>query len=117
MICPYCKNEAPWVENKAIYGRNYGKSYMCYFCKPCDAYVGCHNNSKRPLGIMANKELRQWRRKAHDHIDPVWQSGKKKRGAVYAILREKLGREIHVGESDIETCQKILLINFNHENP
>lgn len=113
MKCPFCNNEAPWVENKEIYGRNYGKSYMAYYCKPCDAYVGCHNNTKKALGTMANAELREWRKKAHAHIDPVWKSGDKKRGDIYAILKEKLGRPIHIGESDIEICKKIIKIQLD----
>lgn len=115
MICPYCNKEAIWCENKEIYGKNYGKSYMCYYCKPCNAYVGCHENSKKPLGTMANKELRDWRIKAHFHIDPLWKSKKLARGQVYARLNKIFGREIHIGESDIETCQKILSINLLDE--
>lgn len=112
MICHYCNKEAPWVENKAKYGRNYGNSYMCYFCKDCDAYVGCHNNTKNPLGTMANAELREWRKKAHAHIDPLWKTGRLGRGEMYMWLKEKLGREIHIGESDIETCKQILELKF-----
>lgn len=110
MICPYCGNEANWVENKEIYGRNYGKSYMMYLCKPCDAYVGCHNNSKKPLGVMANKELREWRKRVHSLIDPIWRSGKLRRGQVYARLSRALGFQYHTGESDIETCKRVLAI-------
>ena len=113
MICPYCQKEAPWVENKAIYGRNYGKSFMCYYCKPCDAYVGCHQNSKTPLGTMANKELRAWRIRAHDHIDPLWKTGRMKRKEVYAFLKEKLGVQVHVAESDLEMCKRILAVEFD----
>lgn len=112
MQCPYCFEEVPWVENSAIYGRRYGKSYMCYYCKPCDAYVGCHNNTKKPLGTMANKELREWRVKAHAHIDPVWKEGKRSRGDVYFILSSILGKQIHIGESDIETCKRILEVQL-----
>lgn len=108
MICPYCKKEAVWCENKAIYGKNYGASYMCYLCEPCNAYVGCHNNGKRPLGTMANKELREWRIKAHNHIDPIWKNGEKSRKYVYRQLRHQLGKEIHIGESGIEMCKKII---------
>lgn len=107
MKCPYCKNEAEWVENKEIYGRNYGKSYMCWLCKKCDVYVGCHNNTKNPLGTMANAELREWRKKCHAKIDPLWKSGKMTRKEVYQMLKEKLGREIHIAQSDIETCKMI----------
>lgn len=112
MKCPFCGKEAQWVENKEIYGRNYGKSVMCYLCKPCDAYVGCHENTRRPLGTMANSELREWRKKAHAKIDPLWKSKRMKRAQVYRALKTVFGRDIHIGESDIETCKKILELNF-----
>lgn len=112
MNCPYCEKPAVWCENKAIYGKNYGKSYMCWFCKPCDAYVGCHKNSMVPLGTMANKELRTWRIKAHAIFDPKWKGkSNKARTQAYKMLAQKLGvKEIHIGESDIETCKKIIQI-------
>ncbi len=108
MKCPYCNQEAIWTENKAIYGKNYGKSYMCYYCKPCHAYVGCHENTRKPLGTLANAETREWRKKAHSAIDPFWKEYGMKRDKVYLILKKKLGKEIHVGESDIEMCKKII---------
>lgn len=110
MICPYCKQEAEWVENREIYGRNYGKSYMCYLCRNCDAYVGCHNNSRTPLGVMANKELRDWRKKVHAVIDPIWQSGQMSRGAVYGKISHELGFSYHTGESDVATCRRVLAL-------
>lgn len=108
MICPYCGKEAKWCENKEVYGRNYGKSYMCYYCKDCDAYVGCHNNTRVALGTMANKELRDWRQKAHAVFDPFWQKWGMTRDEAYEMLKTKFGREIHIGEADIQTCQQII---------
>src|SRR3990167_11355804 len=108
MICPYCKNEAKWCENKEKYGKNYGKSYMCYYCRDCDAYVGCHNNTEEPLGSMANKELRGWRMKAHDAIDPLWKSGKYARRQIYHRMQLYFRKEVHIGESDIKMCKKII---------
>ena len=97
VICQYCGGDTEWVENKEVYGRNYGKSYMIYLCRPCDAFVGCHNNTKEPKGyVLANKELRAWRRKAHAFIDPIWQSGKLARGQVYDRLKNAIGYEVHV---------------------
>lgn len=108
VICPYCNKPAIWTENKAVYGRNYGNSYMCYYCKPCGAYVGCHNNTRQPLGTMANKELRQWRMQVHAILDPIWKTGQLKRKHVYARLKEYFGKPVHVGESDIEMCKRII---------
>ena len=108
MQCPYCGRSAVWCDNKIIYGQNYGRSFKIWHCKPCDAYVGCHNNSQKPLGTLANRELRVWRQRAHQAIDPLWQSGKVKRWKVYEKLQRAFGREIHVGESDIKTCREII---------
>ena len=98
MICPYCKKEARWCENKEIYGKNYGKSYMCYYCKPCDAYVGCHNNSTRPLGTMANQELRNWRMEAHKHIDSLWKDKILSRKKYIKILQKNLVEKYTLGK-------------------
>lgn len=118
MNCPYCGKEAPWIPNEQVYGKRYGKSYMCYWCKDCDAYVGCHNNTRKALGTMANKELREWRQKAHALVDPLWKSKTYKRSIVYLRLSEAFGKQIHIGESDIEQCQEIiktvpLIFNLN----
>ena len=109
MKCPYCNKEAAWVSNEVIYGKQYGKSnHMAWWCKPCDAYVGCHCNTKTPLGTMANAELRKWRTKTHMRIDPMWRCEKYNRKKIYQMLKDHFGREIHIGETNIETCKEIL---------
>ena len=112
MICPSCKKEAVWVDNAEVYGRRYGKSYMCYYCKECEYMVGCHNNTKKALGTMVGKELRQLRRQVHAKIDPLWQSGKFKRGQVYARISKALGYTYQTGEADEETCRKVLALKM-----
>lgn len=61
---------------------------MMWFCRKDDAYVGCHNNTARPLGVMAHKELRGWRVKTHAHIDPLWKSKRLKRATLYRRLND-----------------------------
>ena len=110
MNCQHCKNPAKWVENKEVYGRNYGKSVMIWLCKPCDAFVGCHENTKRPKGkFLAKKDLRTARKKAHAVIDPLWQSGKYKRKTIYIRLKEAFGKEVHVGDTEtVKECEEIV---------
>jgi len=108
MICPFCKKEAIWCQNKEIYGRNYGKSFMVWLCKPCKSWVGTHNNTKKPLGTMANEEMRRWRLMAHKTFDPIWRSGTKSRNSAYRMLKNHFKKEIHIGESDVETCKQII---------
>ena len=110
MKCQYCDQDAVWVDNAEIYGKRYGNSYMMWLCKPCDAYVGCHQNTKEALGTLANKELRDWRQKAHRLFDPLWKDGSMSRQEAYHWLKTKTGRWVHMGESDIETCKLVVKI-------
>ena len=114
MICPNCHNPAPWVENKEKYGRNYGRSYMCYFCKPCRYYVGCHNNTRKPLGTMISDEHCKLRKAVHNKIDPLWKSGQMSRKHIYARLSQALGYTYHTGEADADTCRKVLALDINN---
>ena len=110
MKCQHCGQEAEWVENKEVYGRNYGSSYMIWLCRNCDAFVGCHNNTRQPKGrFLAKADLREARKRAHAVIDPLWQSGKYKRHTVYIRLNEAFGKEVHVGDTEtVEECEDII---------
>lgn len=108
--CPYCGNQAKWCSNEEVYGRRYGKSYMCYWCKDCDAYVGCHQNSRKPLGTMANKALRKLRMETHALIDPLWKNGGMSRRAMYQKLSVALGYDVHVGSSNEQECRAIMRV-------
>lgn len=112
VICTYCGNEAEWISNEAIYGYRAGESWMIWLCRDCDAWVGCHRNTTRPLGTIANKELRGLRVAAHNHIDRLWRSGRYKRTTVYLALELVFGRVIHIGQADEETCRRILQLKL-----
>lgn len=118
-ICPYCGNSADWVENKAVYGRNFGRSYMIWLCKPCNAYVGCHNNTRKPLGTIANAQLRKERQATHKVIDPIWLCKKDRRKArteLYKMISDHFGYEVHVGSSDERECRQIReFVELNQE--
>ena len=124
VLCPYCGNEAVLTDSAEVYGRSYGPIWIC---RPCDAYVGVHQRDglNRPLGRLANKELREWRKKAHAAFDPRWKrrmsnwkgvtkGGKKHaspRTKAYRWLSEQLGipfKECHIGEFDVDLCQKVV---------
>ncbi len=108
ILCPKCNRKPEWVENKEIYGSNYGKSYMIYLCRDCDTRVGCHNNTRHPLGTMADEETRDWREKAHAAFDPIWKNGDITQNEAYRRMAKKFGRTIHIAQSDIEQCKEII---------
>lgn len=108
VICDYCGREAEYVDSKEIYGRSYG---MIYLCRRCNAYVGTHKGTDRPLGRLANKELRTWKKAAHAAFDPIWQSGKMKRWSAYLWLSKKMGipKDLtHIGMFDVDQCKQVI---------
>lgn len=114
MKCPYCQQETHLVTGKLIYPHRYDlEDKQFYLCKPCDAYVGCHKGTNKPLGRLANAELRRYKIKAHALFDPVWKSGNMPRAEAYKWLAESLNipaKDCHIGEFDIELCKKVIEI-------
>lgn len=124
MKCPYCHSFATLEKSSKVYGKDYGFMYICTNFPSCDAYVGCHPGTKKPLGRLANSELRYYKKLAHAHFDPLWkrklairikERGKYKkswaRGSGYKWLGEQLGLKLedcHIGMFDIETCKKVI---------
>jgi hypothetical protein len=109
-ICGYCNKESKLVTGKEIYPHRpdlFHKRF--YSCMPCGAYVGCHPGSIRPLGRLANKELRNEKLKTHSIFDPIWKSGKMSRASAYKKLSKAIGikaEECHVGMFTVELCKK-----------
>ena len=58
VYCDYCGRQAEYVDSKVVYGKSYG---MMYLCRNCMAYVGVHKGTDKPLGRLANAELRYWK--------------------------------------------------------
>lgn len=115
VTCSYCNNPAKLVTGKEIYPHRDDLSFKKYwYCKPCSAYVGCHHPSERPLGRLANAELRKAKMAAHAVFDPLW--GNKNfptRSFAYKWLANKLGinvKDCHIGMFDAETCNKVVEI-------
>lgn len=115
--CPYCLGNTEYLDSSIIYGRSYG---MIYLCSPCDAYVGVHKGTDTALGRLANKELREAKKKAHAYFDPLWQravrQGRKKneaRNSAYKWLAKEMGIErdvCHIGMFDVESCESVVQI-------
>lgn len=110
-ICPYCEKPSVFFKGSDRFyrGRDYGPVYACV---PCDALVGCHPGTTKPLGVPANKALRQLRMKAHAAFDPLWR-GKSamKRSDAYRWLAMNMGllnERCHIGEFDEAQCLRVV---------
>lgn len=114
-ICPYCGERAVLVFGTKIYRHRedlHDKNF--WLCVPCGAYVGCHPNTTRPLGRLANAELRAAKMAAHAAFDPAWKSGRLSRREAYRSLAKRLGlpeSKCHIGMFDVEMCRKVVEVS------
>lgn len=110
--CDYCQKESKLVSGKKIYPhRDDLKNKLFYYCEPCQAYVGCHNNTSKPLGRLANAKLRKWKRMAHCHFDPIWKRRQMTRQEAYQWLAIQLGisyQKCHIGMFGVGLCRKVI---------
>lgn len=112
VYCDYCGGRAEYADSSIIYGKSYG---MIYLCRKCNAYVGVHKGTDRPLGRLANAELRHWKKAAHNAFDPLWKYGKFRgyRTTAYRWLSKCLGLPVektHIGMFDIDLCKRVIQI-------
>jgi hypothetical protein len=119
--CPYCSQRAKLVDGCAIYPHRADLAAKRFWqCKPCGAYVGCHEagngfgDGTRPLGRLANAELRAAKKRAHWAFDRLWLTAPKRgraRAAAYSWLADALGipaDQCHIGEFDERRCERVV---------
>ena len=118
--CGYCGKAASVASGKILYGANHKlASKYFYYCKPCQAWVGMHEKTKKPFGTLAKATLRKNRAQAHQCFDPIWMklateyklNKKVARQRGYMWLSNELNinfNECHIAMFDIETCKKVI---------
>lgn len=122
-VCPYCGEDAEFLESSAVLygGQNYGPAWRC---APCSAWVGCHKGTNRPLGRLANAELRKAKRAAHDAFDALWRgkmrrhrgTQKQARAAASAWLAEQIkieAKDCRIGMMDVVDCRRVVDVCSN----
>ena len=70
-------------------------------CDACKNFVGCHHKTKNPtapLGCIPTPEIKNARNHIHALLDPIWQSGKMKRTALYAEISKRVGWNYHTAK-------------------
>lgn len=112
--CPYCGSTVSLRDSAIVYGKSYGLMLICDEFPYCDAYVGVHKHNHKPLGRLANKELRYWKKLAHAAFDPIWKEQDISRTDAYAWLAEALGIEpdaCHIGMFDVAECREVVRLS------
>lgn len=107
--CPYCRFLADLKQT------DWGPTWRCDLC---DARVGCHPGTIKPLGTLANAELRRKRMATHARFDPLWKSGRVCRKEAYIVMQLLMGMsepQAHIAQFGLEECDRLLDALDNQE--
>ena len=115
-ICRYCGGVIRRVSASKIYGAAAAKRLgleqeYIYQCQNCNARVGCHKGTTRPLGNVANETLRLKRMETHHVFDGFWRRRGMTRSQGYRWLAKRMGLPkglTHIGGFEMEQCQKVI---------
>ena len=121
-VCPYCGRDAVLRPAEYVYGDDTitagSMLYVCSGYPDCNSYVGVHRGTKKPMGSLADKELRNKRIRAHHAMNRLIESGCMCKNGVYAWLSCSLNlppKETHIGcfsdymcEQTIMECERVL---------
>ena len=61
-----------------------------YECDTCQASVGCHKGTTRPLGVLADEDTKKLRIKCHELFDKKWRN-RRERNALYKQMADLMG--------------------------
>lgn len=115
-ICRYCGGVTRLVPAETIYGEAAARRLeligeFVYQCQNCNARVGCHKGTTRPLGNVANETLRLKRMETHQVFDAHWKQRGMTRTKAYRWLAKRLHlseEETHIGSFEMDQCQKVI---------
>ena len=113
--CPYCGAPAVCRPASTVYGTDTidPKSYL-YLCSNwpfCDAYVSAHRKDRRPMGTLANSELRHKRILAHRALKKLQTERHMDRWAAYMWLQANLRLDrshAHIGMFSEQMCDHVI---------
>jgi len=126
VLCPYCGGAAALTIGRDMPFAGSAKGgrdgQWFWYCKPCYSWVGCHPQSQRPLGTLANQSTRVARATVHKLFDPIWKSQVDRglRGArdkAYRWFAHEMGLtkdQCHIGMFSYDQCIKAIHILEKH---
>ena len=123
-ICRYCGGAVRLVSASKVYGSAAAirlgiERQNFYQCQNCNARVGCHPGSTRPLGNLANEALRMKRLETHHVFDSFWKERGMSRTQAYKWMAQKmrLSEELaHIGGFEMDRCQKLIKLCEKERN-
>ena len=115
LYCPYCKRPGVLRPAAYVYGDNNLDPekylYVCSGYPSCDSYIGAHKKSMRPMGTMADSNLRNKRIEAHRALDAIWKNGYMTKHSTYIWLQNRLNlreKDTHIGKFSYYLCEQTI---------
>lgn len=115
-VCEYCGGKVIFTDSAAIYGKSRG---MIYLCTNCNASVGVHKGTNKPLGTLANTVLKLKRQEAHRVFDAVWKTRGDTRSEAYEWLAGCMSlpkHRTHIACFNVEQCDMVIRLCRENEN-
>jgi hypothetical protein len=115
VTCPYCKKPASLMERSVVDEHNH--KGMVWACIPCDAWVATHYNSDKPIGRLADAELRVIKAEALEAFTSLWKAWDVDRRTAYAWLAEQMDIPLSMcdfGKFDVSECVKAYDVANNY---
>ena len=111
--CIYCGADVILTDSAKVYGKSYGNIYLCSNYPKCSSYVGVHKKNDEPLGRLADFQLREWKKKAHDIFDSLWKGEARRmsRKQAYKLMQELMDLDedwCHIGLFNVEQCRELI---------
>lgn len=110
--CPHCGSKVNIEPNSTVYrGRSYGEWPWVYVCEDdeCDSYVGLHPYTSIPLGTLANKQIREARKRSKAVFNQYMNEKGIGRSQAYSNLAQCMGIDVndcHFGWFDVQQCDE-----------
>jgi hypothetical protein len=112
--CDACGSPKIELQSKKLMGlTSKGRWDLIWHCGECGAFVGCHQGTDIPLGLMADRDTRHARYMAHETLDPLWRGRRAvaTRPDVYAWIAAYLGiapEVAHISMLNEDQCNKLV---------
>ena len=114
-ICPYCNGKSEIRSLRDVTGSENAMGYVfvCRHYPACDSYVKMNEQTGKPLGTMANKQLRSLRIEAHRQLYRLYADGSMSRNEAYEWMASVMNiprQEAHIGLFQEYYCRKVIAL-------
>lgn len=116
-LCQYCGDVPMRMTGQELFPLRQDLVLRHYLgCRNCDAWVGCHDRTWKPMGELANDSLRRARKLAHEAFEDMWRKAAARKGwseqiarsAAYSWVSKAMQCGTHVAGFDLDRCEMVL---------